>query len=325
MKKTIKHTTDLLFRIKKYAKKVIVSDAIVDDNVFRFLKSRSNLLFIDNSFKKYEGIDAIRLRNENDFRDRLLSHCNEGKPFLFGCDSKDAVSSLYHYCKKNTPEEQHDRFLLITDEYTSSLSDVAELFKDKFVFYSPKITFGVDFSIFEEQDVFIYIKGGSIQPHGMFQQATRCRNIDTLYYYGEVAEIPYMFDNLEQAKEDIKNGAKTSKELNDLCYYPNEEMENVFIENAFFHLYCYNEYVYDCYKTNKVKHFELILEANGFRLTEEGEKQKINPREKDNMRSVVNDIKMELFEQFMADEDVAKDEYEAVRHNIDYLKLNTLE
>ena len=44
----------------------------------------------------------------------------------------------------------------------------------------------VDFTIFDKQDVCIYIEGGSVQPHGMFQQATRTRNIDTLYYYGEV-------------------------------------------------------------------------------------------------------------------------------------------
>jgi len=67
------------------------------------------------------------------------------------------------------------------------------------------------------------------------------------------------------------------------------------------------------------------LEANGFKLTEEGEKQKINPREKDKMRSVVYDIKVELFEQFIEDKDGTKEEYEAIRHNIEYLQLNTRE
>ena len=94
LEKRLKATTRLLFRLIKYAKKVIVSDAIIDDNVLRLLKGRGNLLFTNNSFKKYDGINAIRLRNENDFRDISLSHCQDEKPFLFGCDSKDAVSSL---------------------------------------------------------------------------------------------------------------------------------------------------------------------------------------------------------------------------------------
>ena len=69
---------------------------MIDDNVFDFLKYREQekLIFIQNSFKKYQGVEAIRLRNENEFRDTLLKHCQDDKPFLFGCDSKDAVSSL---------------------------------------------------------------------------------------------------------------------------------------------------------------------------------------------------------------------------------------
>ena len=40
------------------------------------------------------------------------------------------------------------------------VKDASEGFKGKFVFYSPKKTFGVDFTIDVPQDVFIYISGG---------------------------------------------------------------------------------------------------------------------------------------------------------------------
>ena len=43
-----------------------------------------------------------------------------------------------------------------------------KFFKNKFVFYSPSITFGIDFSIEEAQDVFIYITGRSINSESIF-------------------------------------------------------------------------------------------------------------------------------------------------------------
>jgi hypothetical protein len=218
-------------------------------------------------------------------------------------------------------DDKHDRFLLITDEYRGTLENATELFRDKFVFYSPKITFGVDFSISDKQDVFIYIKGGSIQPHGMFQQATRCRNIDKLYYFGEVAEQSYIFNNIEEAKEDIRNGAKMTEEFKTACTYLDKTDKLNIIENTFFKLFCYNEYVMDCYRTNKLKHFELILINNGFTLSERGEAVKINKKTKEEMRSIVQSIKEELFDQFMKDEDKTKDEYKQIRDNMEYLKL----
>ena len=277
----MKELISILVKFIKNANKVLVSDAMIDDNVFEFLKYREQdkMIFVRNSFKKYEGVEAVRLRNENEFRDTLLKHCQVDQPFLFGCDSKDSVSSLYHYCKNNTDELLHDRFLLITDEYTKPLENINELFRNKFVFYSPNNTFGIDFSIQEKQDVFIYIRGGSIQPHGMFQQATRCRNIDKLYYYGEVIEQHIHFHNLDEVKRDVKLGASMTEELINGCTYINEVDEIVFIENMFFNLFCYNEYVYDIYKTNKVKHFELLLEENGFKLSVVGDRNmKINKK-----------------------------------------------
>ncbi len=58
-----------------------------------------------------------------------------------------------------------------------SIGDASETFKNKFVFYSPSIITGVDFSIDQAQDVFLYIKGQSIDAQASYQQATRCRNI----------------------------------------------------------------------------------------------------------------------------------------------------
>ncbi len=70
---------------------------------------------------------------------------------------------------------------MITAETKFRIKDATKDFNDKFLFYSPKITFGVDFSNLVSQNVFIHITGHSIQPSGSYQQTTRCRNIKTLY------------------------------------------------------------------------------------------------------------------------------------------------
>ena len=156
----------------------------------------------------------------------------------------------------------------------------------------------------------------------MFQQATRCRNIDKLYYYGEVIEQHIHFHNLDEVKRDVKLGASMTEELINGCTYINEVDEIVFIENMFFNLFCYNEYVYDIYETNKVNHFELLLEENGFKLSVVGDRNvKINKKEKKDMKSIIYDIKSELFDEYINDSDRNQEKYAQLVENMNYLGI----
>ena len=56
-------------------------------------------------------------------------------------------------------------------------------------------------------------------------------------------------------------GIQISKKLINLCQYLNKNDDMEIIENSFFHLWCYHEYVKDTYETNKLKHFENIKYA----------------------------------------------------------------
>ena len=60
----------------------------------------------------------------------------------------------------------------------------------------------------------------------------------------------------------------------------NEQDDILFYKKSFFNLYCYNEYVQYIYNTNKIKHFELILESQGFDLKEEGEIRPLSSEDK---------------------------------------------
>ena len=65
----------------------------------------------------------------------------------------------------------------------------------------------------------------------------------------------------------IKQCIITSKNVATTCTYLDEEDQVQVIQNTFFNLCCFNEYVRDLYESNKLRHFELILEEHGFNMS----------------------------------------------------------
>lgn len=323
--RTLKETYIFLKKLIKHAHKVIVSDALISDAVFEFLNNRTeeDKIFLVNKFKKYQRVKGIRVRDENMFLNMLIEKCKSNKPFLFGCDSCEIVTNFYNKCKDAVPESMHDKFVLITADTDFEIYDASEQFKDKFVFYSPKITFGIDFSIDTPQDVFIYNKGNSIQPSGVFQQTTRCRNINNLYYYSECKEQVAVYASIEELKTNLKDNVNHFNALYKMCVSIDlvDDSEVQVQENSFFNLYAYNEYVKDIYNTNRTKHFELLLLQNGFDLTEIGEKTKIDKDMKEELKCLTQEIKDELYEEFLDAEDKTLGKYQLFNKNIEFLQL----
>jgi hypothetical protein len=297
---------------------------MINDGVFELLKHRDHTtrVFVQNSFKKFQDVPAIRMRNEDDFLQALKDHCITKQPFLFGCDSCTVVTKFYQACRESIADPAlKEKMLLITAETFYRVTDATEDFKDKFVFYSPKITFGVDFSIDVPQDVFIYIGGNSIQPSGSFQQATRCRNIKSLYYFGEVFQQDAFYSSLEDVKTSVAEAVQTSNTFNTTCTYIDENDQIQVVRNTFFNLYCYNEFVKDTYETNKVKHFELILAKNGFKLSAQGVPTRLAKETRNQQSQLVEAINEELFTEFLQTEVNSDLKFQNIVKAISYLKL----
>ena len=165
-----------LMKIINNCDKLILTEALINDNVFNIVDKRPNetKIYIRNSFKKYKGVEAIQYNNENNFLELLISKVIKQEPFLFGCDSNNKITSFYNECLKY---DDKLKFILITSDTKFNLEDVNEQFLNKYVFYSPSITCGVDFNIDTLQDVFLYMKGDTLEPCDSFQQVTRTRNI----------------------------------------------------------------------------------------------------------------------------------------------------
>jgi hypothetical protein len=313
----------MLMRFIKHANKVIVSDALINDAVLEFLKHRDvdTTIYIENNFRKYEGVEAVRVRDENELLMKLLEHCKENKYFLFGCDSCETVTKYYNKCLNEASKKDIDKYVLITADSNYDLQNANVQFKDRFVFYSPKITYGVDFSVPDAQDVFIYIKGNSIQPSGSFQQATRCRNINRLYFYGEHKGNDSEYESVEEVKQVYKQSIKTNRQITKVscCLDENDEMR--VLENTFFKLFCYNEYVKDTYQTNKEKHFELILESNGFIISEEGVPIALDKRVDKAMKTLVEEHVEDQFKEYLEADNRQLVKFDMLNKHVDLLGL----
>ena len=158
---------------------------------------------------------AVRLRSEEAFLNKLVEHCNSGSPFLFGADSCNVATAFSHHCLEHASDPAlRSKFLLITAETGTRIRDASKEFKDKYVFYSPKSTFGVDFSTLTSQDVFIHITGNSLQPSGSYQQTTRCRNTRTLYYVGDCATDSSYYGLLAEVRADVEQAVNASNAYN---------------------------------------------------------------------------------------------------------------
>ena len=119
--------------------------------------------------------------------------------FFCGSDSCKSVTGFYNECIKVATPEQKKDFILITSETNFNLTNANHQLKNKFVFYSPKIIYGIDFNNIDiAQDVFIYIKGMTISPSESFQQVCRTRNIKKKYISTAMTKIKQ--PNLKQLK-----------------------------------------------------------------------------------------------------------------------------
>jgi len=76
LNKNIKIIYQILTRIINNCHKLIVCDALISDNVFNLLNVKTNgkTIYLTNNFKKYAGISAINLNDENEFFNKLFSN-----------------------------------------------------------------------------------------------------------------------------------------------------------------------------------------------------------------------------------------------------------
>jgi hypothetical protein len=155
-----------------------------------------------------------------------------------------------------------------------------------------------------------------LQPSGSYQQTTRCRNVRTLYYFGECSSDLSFYESLAEVRADVEQAITTSKTFNSTCTYLDEFDQIQVVRNTFFNLYCLNEFTKDTFASNMIKHFELLLKANGFQLSAQGQKQLLS------VAGMVEEINEKTFEAWLANPDCSNPRFNQLFKNISYLSLD---
>lgn len=292
----------VLIKMIKNCKKIIFTDAIINQNVLNLLSSRktnNKTILIKNTHKKYKDIDAIQYFDKNEYYNELKTHIKEKKYFLFGCDVCKLVTSFYNDLINEFPEQKDD-FILITSETNFHITEASKQFKNKYVFYSPSVVTGVNFLYKEKaQTQFLYLTGISVKPDNAFQMGSRTRNIKNLkYFVEEIKPNECKYNNLEQVEKEYKEMIKINDKVLRMSYNINADDDGEIVDNTFFKLFCYNEYIINIYDTGYNEHFNNLLKHNGFTLKTKGKKEDFKLETKRKLKDLKDETKEILIKQF---------------------------
>ena len=293
----------VLIKLIKNCKKIILSDATINQNTLNLLSTRTSnnkTILIKNTHKKYEGIDAIKYNDANIFFQCLKDKIKNKDYFLFGCDICSKVTSFFNDLINEFPDQKDD-FILITSKTNFYISNANNQFKDKYVFYSPSITTGVSF-VYEDrpQTHFIYCTGQSVNPIGIYQMASRTRNMKELIYYSEeIKQQPMTYDSLENLEIKFKSMIDTNDRLLRISQNINKNDDYEIVENTYFKIFCYNEFLLNIFKTGFTNHFQNILKLNGFSLKELGLIKNLEEPIKRKQKILMDKIRSDEIDEFI--------------------------
>ena len=98
-----------------------------------------------------------------------------------------------------------------------------------------------------------------------------------------------------------------------------DEDEFRFLENTFFKLYSYNEYVDDIFNTGKYYHFDNIITQEGFQLVNLHEPKKLDKDTRDELTELIEAISLEQFNEYLNSSDKDNVKYDAIDKRISLL------
>ena len=307
-----------LIKLIKNAKKIIFSDATINQNTLNLLSSRTTnnkTILIKNVHQKYQNINAIKYNDANNFLQSLKDKIKKKEYFLFGCDICSKITSFFSDLVNEFPEQKED-FILITSKTNIYIENANNQFKNKYVFYSPSITTGVSFVYAEmPQTQFIYISGQSVNPIGIYQMASRTRNMKELIYYCEdITPQKMKYQKQEELEIKYKKMIETNEKILRMSQSINKYDETEIVENTYFKLFCYNDFLADIFKTGFLQHFQNILVNNGFGMSEIGEMKTLNYSIKRKQKVLMDTIKDNEIDEFIGIVHTFDDEEDTEKH-----------
>ena len=272
-------TFGIFIEILRNAKHVICLDADIADWTIDFIKKITKTddhILINNTYKNRQNTDVIIYNNIETIVNKMYESLVNCKPFISCFDSKNQLTNiinrLYDKCKENnikytldgSNDDITNHFIMITRDMQNGDIDV-EKWANQFVFYSPKIIYGLSFET-AVADVFCIATKKILTPLSIYQQIQRCRNQEKVYIYCrdkvynlEYRSIEHVYSELQFCKKINSILENNIKEIFNKNYIPNylfddtiEDEEDIDEDYTpyYEYLYCYDKYYNSMLKSN---------------------------------------------------------------------------
>lgn len=314
----------LLMRILKNCKKLICCSVHIKKNLEILLSKEKKVILIENKYKNFKEVEAYEKNDMNEMIEEMMKTIDRGEYFMFASDEKLMAQEMYLKCLEKIKNKS--KIILKTSTNKYEIKDASIDLKNKYFMFSPSIIFGIDFSINESQNVFLYSSGRSINSYQLFQQVCRTRNIKNVYYHFDELKIGLKYKSLKNVSEYYEKNIKSYDNIHKLCMNLDEDLNEVILKNKFFNIFCFNEYLNNIYGTNKKKKFEEIMCDSGFKIKKDN---KLNKKlDKNVYERLKNEIKKSdniRVENYIKNKNERnKEKYEDIDKRVKLLKIEYL-
>ncbi|KAJ4452707.1 hypothetical protein PAPYR_13056 [Paratrimastix pyriformis] len=254
----------ILRKIVSECKYLFCVDADITDLIqwITGLRNKEKTIFIQNEYKNWTTSNAYKVNDEKLLIEKMKENIENDKYFVACFDSKNTAQQ-YYVSMMN--DDKKDKFELITCD-DGEIPEHANNWKNKFIFYSPKIVYGLSFVPEEPQDVFLIVSSAcmTIDPLSAVQQITRTRKIANLYYFIKRVRYGITDHTLDGIKNSITCDIKQNYDTLDQFGAIDIENYGSINETKFLDMYFKVEYYDMVFKTNYERHFKDLLIKKGF-------------------------------------------------------------
>ena len=258
----------LLGKILKGCKQIILSDGNICNNTFKYLEAlgRGEYNFYNNEYKSFNNINVVELDKIGDVYKQMKTNISNNEFFQVCNNTKKLSDTFRDFLKSNV--ENKECIKNYTSEEGEAILDVEKEWFNCYITFSPSIIVGVDRNSENPEDVFVIIDGTfTLNPEQISQQICRNRNIRTVYILFLNTTNKLEYKDLDNVKEYYKNleisysNTSTFKEIIDTI----STIDGiVYKDNLFSEMFYEVEYQNDIMKSNLKYNLFNILKEKGF-------------------------------------------------------------
>jgi hypothetical protein len=242
---------DKLVWLLRSCKHVVCLDAdLCDWNVefvTQVVQPKDKPLIYWNKFKNRSGVKATITNSYEE----VLADMTASKHFVSCFSSKSTLLRVMAELK--LPEEE----CLVYHADSETKIDTSQ-WTNKYVFFSPKILYGLDYSHDVPKKVYAFVDSRTLNAFQVYQQVSRVRNQDAVMVYCNLNPLPLKYMSVEEAQADLEEDIQSMKQYN--------KLEDVAASENYKFLKVNSMFFDENMKTNMVEYLKQLFVNNGYEV-----------------------------------------------------------